>query len=85
MSVNCWFTDDAPISMNFFEVGNPMYIGMAEEIMENQVMEAVDFLETTYGNTITLDIFQDTLYTYDIDLTELPSWLLSAFNRFKIV
>lgn len=70
--------------MNFFEVGNPMYLGISEELVEAQVNDAVDYIRANYGDILTVAEMEQVFEDFDIDYPNLPKWLQDKFDLFDV-
>ena len=70
--------------MNFFEIGNPMYLGIAEELVEAQVNDAIDYIRSNYGDHPTSANISFVIEEFDIDYPLLPQWLKDKFDEFDI-
>lgn len=71
--------------MDFFEVGNPLYIGLEEELMEEQVLDAVDYIRSHYPDGhLRVEDMDAVIAAFDIDYPQLPKWLQDKFDEFDV-
>ena len=78
-----WEWGDA-FEFNPFEVGNPMTLGLAEELLESNVNDCVDYLITHYGTKLDLHEFDAGLRAFDIDFNKLPKYMQEKFAFFEL-
>lgn len=67
-----------------FEPGNMMYVGMQEEIMEQVVNDAIDYIRDNYGDELSVADMYSVLEKFDIEYTLLPHWLAVKFDQFEV-
>lgn len=70
-----------------FEPSNMMYVGMQEELMEQVVNDAIDYLRKKYGvaGSLTKDEMEEVFEKFDIEYPLLPHWLAVKFDEFDII
>lgn len=66
-------------------VGDTSTLGFIEELMEEQVKDAVDYIRKEYGYELTKAQMEAVFDRYDIDYFALPDWLKLKFDMFEIV
>lgn len=66
-------------------VGDTSTLGFMEELQEEQVKDAMDYIRSHYGNELTKDQMEAVLTQFDINYAELPEWLRHKLDRFDIV
>lgn len=65
-------------------VGDISTIGFAHELMESQVRDAIDYMRRNYGSSFSIDLFEKTLYDFDIDYVTLPQYLKDELDQFDV-
>lgn len=65
-------------------VGDTSTLGLAEELLEQQVDDAIDFLYREYDGSPTADDITDAINQFDIDYSSLPRWLADKFDQFEV-
>lgn len=65
-------------------VGDTSTLGFMEELQEEQVKDAMDYIRTHYGNELTKDQMDAVLTQFDINYAELPNWLRAKLDTFDI-
>ena len=65
-------------------VGDTSTLGLAEELLEQQVNDAIDFLYREYDGSPTADDITDVINQFDIDYYSLPGWLADKFDQFEV-
>ena len=65
-------------------VGDTSTLGLAEELLEKQVDDAIDFLYREYDGSPTAADMTDTINQFDIDYSSLPEWLVDKFDQFEV-
>lgn len=65
-------------------VGDTSTLGLAEELLEQQVDDAIDFLYREYDGSPTADDITDVINRFDIDYFSLPGWLADKFDQFEV-
>lgn len=66
-------------------VGDTSTLGFMEELQQEQVRDAMDYIYDHYGDTLTKAQMDAVLTQFDIDYMELPEWLRHKLDRFDIV
>ena len=65
-------------------VGDTSTLGLAEELLEQQVDDAIDFLYREYNGSPTAEDITDAINQFDIDYCSLPEWLADKFDQFEV-
>lgn len=65
-------------------VGDTSTLGLAEELLEQQVDDAIDFLYREYDGSPTVEDIDDAISQFDIDYSSLPGWLADKFDQFEV-
>lgn len=65
-------------------VGDISTLGFIEELQQEQVQDAVDYIRLNYGDTLTKAQMDAVLTQFDIDYMELPHYLQVKFDEFNI-
>ena len=65
-------------------VGDTSTLGLAEELLEQQVDDAIDFLYREYDGSPTVEDIDDAISQFDIDYNSLPGWLADKFDQFEV-
>lgn len=65
-------------------VGDMSTIGFMEELAENQVNDAVDYIRRTYGEYLTKTEMESVFSMFEIDYFSLPKYLRDKFDEFDI-
>lgn len=66
-------------------VGDTSTLGFMEELQQEQVRDAMDYIYDYYGDTLTKAQMDAVLAQFDIDYMELPEWLQHKLDTFEIV
>lgn len=66
-------------------VGDISTLGFMEELQQEQVRDAVDYIRSNYGDTLTKAQMDAVLTQFDIDYMELPEFLQKKFDQFNIL
>lgn len=66
-------------------VGDTSTLGFIEELMEEQVKDAIDYIRKEYGYELTKDQMEAVFDRYDISYILLPDWLKYKFDEFEII
>ena len=66
-------------------VGDISTLGFMEELQQEQVRDAVDYIRSNYGDTLTKAQMDAILTQFDIDYMELPEFLQKKFDQFNIL
>ena len=72
--------------MNFepWIVGDISTIGFAEELQEQAVNDAVDYIRAHYGNSLPVPEMDAVISSFDIDYPNLPGWLKDKLDEFDV-
>lgn len=65
-------------------VGDTSTLGFMEQLQEEQVKDAMDYIRSHYGDRLTKDQMDAVLTQFDIDYMELPDWLRAKLDTFDI-
>ena len=65
-------------------VGDTSTLGLAEEFLEQQVDDAIDFLYREYNGYPTAEDITYAINQFDIDYHSLPGWLADKFDQFEV-
>lgn len=65
-------------------VGDTSTLGLEEELLEQQVDDAIDFLYREYNGSPTVEDIDNTINQFDIDYLSLPGWLADKFDQFEV-
>lgn len=65
-------------------VGDISTLGFMEELQQEQVRDAVDYIRSNYGDTLTKAQMDAVLTQFDIDYMELPHYLQVKLDKFNI-
>ena len=66
-------------------VGDTSTLGFMEELQQEQVRDAVDYIRSNYGDSLTKAQMDAVLTQFDIDYMELPELLQVKFEEFDII
>lgn len=66
-------------------VGDTSTLGFIEELMEEQVNDAIDYIVKEYGYELTKSQIESVFELYDIEYNILPDWLKLKFDIFEII
>lgn len=69
---------------NPLEVGNIPTVGLAEEMMEDQVDQCVAYIVRNYGMTVPVSVVDRAIADFDIDFQMLPRWIQEKFDVFDV-
>lgn len=64
---------------------NAAYLQLQEEIYQERVEEACDYISRTYGDSLTVRQMEDTFDKFEIPYHILPKWLQDEFDNFDII
>lgn len=64
-------------------VGDISTIGLAEELIESQVNDMVDYVRSNYGGCLTIDQLEAAMDLFDIDYPNLPQYLKDRIDTFN--
>lgn len=71
--------------MDFFDVGNPMLVGMMEELAESSVLDATDYIRNHCpSGVLSVAEMEAVFEAFDIDYPLLPHWLQEKFDEFDV-
>lgn len=65
-------------------VGDTSTLGFMEQLQEEQVKDAIDYIRNHYGDSLTKAQMEAVFTQFDIDYMELPGWLQVKFDEFDI-
>ena len=65
-------------------VGDISTLSFMEELQQEQVRDAVDYIRSNYGDTLTKAQMDAVLTQFDIDYMELPHYLQVKLDEFNI-
>lgn len=65
-------------------VGDTSTLGFMEELQQEQVHDAVDYIRSNYGDNLTKAQMDAVLTQFDIDYMGLPGYLQVKFEEFSI-
>lgn len=65
-------------------VGDTSTLGFMEELQQEQVRDAIDYIRSNYGDSLTKAQMDAVLVQFDIDYMELPEWLQGKLDQFFI-
>lgn len=65
-------------------VGDTSTLGFMEELQQEQVRDAIDYIRSNYGDSLTKAQMDAVLVQFDIDYMELPEWLQAKLDQFFI-
>lgn len=65
-------------------VGDTSTLGFMEELQQEQVHDAVDYIRSNYGDSLTKAQMDAVLTQFDINYMELPEWLQGKLDQFNI-
>lgn len=71
------------MDMNFspeLSLDSPIYFGIEEELMEQQVDDCIDYLRDNYDDEISSDEMSDVLDEFDISYMDLPAYLVKRLD-----
>lgn len=68
-----------------FDPVNAAYLQLAEQLQEQQVDEACDYIMRTYGWELTKMQMEEVFEIYDIQYPLLPKWMQDKFDKFDII
>ena len=71
-------------AFNPLEVGNIPTVGLAEEMMEDQVDQCVDYIASNYGMTVPVYVVDRAIAGFGIDFQMLPRWIQEKFDVFDV-
>lgn len=66
-------------------VGDTSTLGFMEELQQEQVHDAVDYIRSHYGDQLTKAQMEAVFAQFDIEYMELPPYLQAKFDEFFIV
>lgn len=66
-------------------VGDTSTLGFTEELQEELVNDAIEFIRRIYGDSLTKQQMDIVLTAFDINYFELPEWLRYKFDDFNIM
>lgn len=62
-----------------------MTLGLWEDLQEQRVNDAVEWLERRYGYNIPEDKMWKAIEKFDVDYFSLPKWLADKFDKFNVI
>lgn len=72
-------------SFDPFCVGDISTVGFMEELAENQVNDAIDYIRSRYGEALTKKQIENVFDLFDIEYPFLPAYLQLKFDEFDII
>lgn len=66
-------------------VGDTSTLGFIEELQEEAVKDAVDYVRAHYGHELSKDQMEAVFEAFDIEYYNLPEWLQLKFDEFDII
>ena len=72
--------------MNFepWIVGDISTVGFMEELQEQAVNDALDYIHSHYSNSLPLAAMQAVIGEFDIDYPNLPDWLRAKLDTVDV-
>lgn len=67
-----------------FEPANMMYVGIEQELEDNVVSDACDYVRATYGNELSVAELEHVFEMYDIDYPNLAKYNQDRFDEFDV-
>lgn len=67
-----------------FEPGNMLFVGMREELIEETVNDAIEYIRRNYGKSLPVSAMDAVIHEFDIDYNELPHYLAAKFDEFDV-
>lgn len=61
------------------------FAAMDEGVVEENVMDCVQYIHKTYGESLTAGDMESAFEMYDLDYSALPKYLKAEFDYFDIV
>lgn len=68
-----------------FSLVNTAYLQLEEELEDSLVMDACDYIRSTYGNELTVEQMESVFTDFDIDYPNLRPWNKDRFDDFDII
>lgn len=67
-----------------FEPGNMLFVGLQEELIEETVNDAVDYIRREYGHSLPFAAMDTVIHEFDIDYNLLPQYLKDKLDEFDV-
>ena len=65
-------------------VGDISTLGLMEELQENSVNDAVEYIRRRYDTTLSIGEMEEVFELFDIDYAGLPKYLQDRFDEFEV-
>lgn len=67
-----------------FEPANMMYVGIEQELEDNVVSDACDYVRATYGNKLSVAQLEYVFVMFDINYPTLAKYNQDRFDEFDV-